>query len=250
VLGLLGAVTTRLVNREDAARAVDQLPGVQASVATSVAPTPTSTARSATPHAEDGSTTSAPPEPRATTVPQNGTGKIAVIAVPRGPRPAPSGRTVRYSVEIEEGLGVNTAEVARTIQSVLLDARGWQKVDGVRFVNVTPEQAAQGAHVDIRVTLASPGLTDRLCAPLRTLSQVSCWNGERSVLNFKRWTLGDDSYGRDIARYRIYQINHEVGHGLGHGHVRCPGEGRRAPIMVQQTLSLGGCKPWPYPSGA
>jgi hypothetical protein len=253
VLAVVAAVTVRLVDREDAAKAVDQLPGVQASVATSVAPTgqptPTTTARSATPYAEDGSTTSGPPEPRETTVPQNGTGKIAMVAVPRA-REASSGRTVRYSVEIEGGLGVDTAQVARTIRSVLLDDRGWQRVDGVRFVNVTPKQAAQGAHVDIRVTLASPGLTDRLCAPLRTLSQVSCWNGERSVLNFKRWALGDDSYGDDIERYRIYQINHEVGHGLGHGHVQCPGHGKRAPIMVQQTLSLGGCKPWPYPSGA
>ena len=87
-------------------------------------------------------------------------------------------------------------------QSVLLDPKGWQKVDGVRFVNVTPPQAAKGAHVDVRVTLASPGLTDKLCAPMRTLSQVSCWNGERSVLNFRRWALGDDSYGSDVARYR------------------------------------------------
>ena len=112
------------------------------------------------------------------------------------------------------------------MQSVLLDPKGWQKVDGVRFVNVTPAQAAKGAHVDVRVTLASPGLTDRLCAPMRTLSQVSCWNGERSVLNFRRWALGDDSYGSDVALYRVYQVNHEVGHGLGHQHRTCPGQGQ------------------------
>jgi hypothetical protein len=53
-----------------------------------------------------------------------------------------------------------------------------------------------------------------------------------------------------VARYRIYQVNHEVGHGLGHGHQSCPSPGRRAPVMVQQTLDLGGCTAWPYPSGA
>lgn len=153
-------------------------------------------------------------------------------------------------MEVEGGLGVDETDVASTVQSVLLDPRGWQQVDGVRFVNVTPQQEALGAQVDIRVTLASPGLTDKLCAPMRTLSQVSCWNGQRSVLNFRRWALGDDSFGADVARYRTYQVNHEVGHGLGHQHQSCPAPGQRAPVMLQQTLDLGGCKPWPYPSGA
>ena len=182
-------------------------------------------------------------------VPQNGSGKVRVVTVP-GPQSTASGRTVRYTVEIEQGLGVDEAEVVKTIKSVLLDERGWQKEDAVRFVNVSPAQEQAGAHVDIRITLASPGLTDRLCAPLRTLSQVSCWNGGRSVLNLRRWQLGDDSYGADVDRYRIYQVNHEVGHGLGHQHQSCPAKGKRAPVMVQQTLDLQGCKPWPYPTGA
>ena len=70
------------------------------------------------------------------------------------------------------------------------------------------------------------------------------------MLNLRRWQLGDDSYGDDVDRYRIYQVNHEVGHGLGHQHRSCPGRGDRAPVMVQQTLDLQGCKAWPYPTGA
>jgi hypothetical protein len=210
----------------------------------------TSTAKpSAAADTEDGSATAEKTAADAASVPQNGNGKITVVSVPEV-KGATSGRTVHYTVEVEGGLGVDAASVASTVQSVLLDSRGWQKVDGIRFVNVTPAEARQGAQVDIRVTLASPGLTDKLCAPMRTLSQVSCWNGERSVLNLRRWVLGDDSYGSDVARYREYQVNHEVGHGLGHQHRSCPAKGERAPVMVQQTLSLGGCKAWPYPSGA
>ncbi|MEO6413114.1 MAG: DUF3152 domain-containing protein [Pedococcus sp.] len=242
ILLLVAVVTVRLTSRDD------QTP-VNASAARATTSASPSTTTTRTPTNEDGSSTTETTTPGATAVPQNGTGKITVISVPSAPV-ATSGRTVKYTVEIEGGLSIDPAEVGSTIQSVLLDPKGWQKVDGVRFVNVTPQQAAKGAQVDVRVTLASPGLTDRLCAPMRTLSQVSCWNGERSVLNFRRWALGDDSYGTDVARYRVYQVNHEVGHGLGHQHRMCPGKGKRAPVMVQQTLDLGGCKAWPYPSDA
>lgn len=243
ILLLVVVMTVRLTTR------VDPTPVSAGSASRITASAKPSPAASRTTNNEDGSATTETAAAGAVEVPQNGTGKITVVSVPQTPV-ATSGRTVKYTVEIEGGLGVDPAQVGSTIQSVLLDPQGWQKVDGVRFVNVTPQQAAAGAHVDVRVTLASPGLTDRLCAPMRTLSQVSCWNGERSVLNFRRWALGDDSYGSDVALYRVYQVNHEVGHGLGHQHRTCPGKGKRAPVMVQQTLDLGGCKPWPYPSGA
>jgi hypothetical protein len=245
MLLLVAVVTVRLTTGDDSPT-VNAGSTSRATTASSVASTPTTTQ---TPNNEDGSSVTETATAGATTVPQNGTGKITVVPVPDAPV-ATSGRTVKYTVEIEGGLGVDAAQVSSTIQSVLLDPKGWQKVDGVRFVNVTPAQAAKGVHVDVRITLASPGLTDQLCAPMRTLSQVSCWNGERSVLNFRRWALGDDSYGSDVALYRVYQVNHEVGHGLGHQHKMCPGKGKRAPLMVQQTLDLGGCRPWPYPSGA
>lgn len=244
ILILATVVTVRLTTTDD-----EPMVDASRSAALPTTSRPTTPSATQTPNNEDGSSTTETATTGAATVPQNGTGKLTVVSVPRA-HVATSGRTVKYTVEIEGGLGVDAEEVGATVTSVLLDAKGWQKVDGVRFVNVTPAQEAKGAHVDIRVTLASPGLTDKLCAPMRTLSQVSCWNGERSVLNYRRWALGDDSYGSDVALYRVYQVNHEVGHGLGHQHRTCPAQGKRAPVMVQQTLDLGGCTPWPYPSGA
>ena len=78
--------------------------------------------------------------------------------------------------------------------------------------------------------------------------QVSCWNRGRSVLNLQRWLRGAAAYATDLAAYRVYLINHEVGHGLGHAHTNCAGAGRPAGIMVQQTLGLGGCTAWPWPT--
>lgn len=255
MLSVLAVVGAKAFDTQDAAEAAataaDHLPGVQASLASpSRSSTPTTAPRTPapTPGSAGGSSTVTEPSPRATAVPQKGTGQIRVVPVP-GTQSKAEGRVVTYTVEVEQGLGVDEPELARTVRAVLLDSRGWQKKDGIRFVNISPEQSQAGRHVDIRITLASPGLTDRLCAPLRTLSEVSCWNAGRSVLNLKRWRLGDDSYGKDVDRYRVYQINHEVGHGLGHQHRSCPGKNERAPVMVQQTLSLGGCKPWPYPTG-
>lgn len=251
VLALVVVTTVRLVSHDDAteaaAVAADRLPGVQA---TPIDGRQASATASSTPtgSTEDGSTATDAVRDKVE-VPQNGTGRTRVVAVPDAQSSA-VGRAVRYTVEVEQGIGVDETEVATTIRQVLLDDRGWQRKDGVRFVNVTPAEERAGAQVDIRITLASPGLTDRLCAPLRTLSQVSCWNNGRSVLNLRRWQLGDDSYGDDVARYRIYQVNHEVGHGLGHQHRSCPAKGRKAPVMVQQTLDLQGCTPWPYPTGA
>ncbi|HRW19531.1 MAG TPA: DUF3152 domain-containing protein [Dermatophilaceae bacterium] len=178
-----------------------------------------------------------------------GAGTMHVVALPADMPVRGEGRTVRLAVEVEDGLAVDEAEFARIVASVLTDSRGWQASDGVRFVPLTPEQVQAGSTPDLRVTLASPRTTARLCAPLNTYGpQVSCWNGSRAVLNLHRWVRGAATYGADLATYRIYLVNHEVGHGLGHGHVGCSGVGRPAPVMVQQTMGLDGCTAWPWPT--
>jgi len=158
------------------------------------------------------------------------------------------GRVVRYSVEVEDGLDAHQAEFANVVQGVLHHKMGWQGVDRVKFVPVSDGDVARGAAVDIRVILATPTLTAQLCAPLNTSNpQVSCWAHGKAVLNLQRWVRGAVSYGTDLNNYRVYLVNHEVGHGLGHGHAQCPRDGARAPIMVQQTKGLDGCVAWPWP---
>ena len=153
-----------------------------------------------------------------------------------------AGRLIRFHVKVEKNLDISADQAAEVIAGILNDRRSWRGTARVRFELVSGDSDRAELHAYI----VTPGTTDRLCAPLRTRGEVSCQNGNRVVLNAKRWLLGAKSYGTDLTNYRRYLVNHEFGHYLGHGHVDCPGRGKLAPIMLQQTKGLGGCRrnPW------
>ncbi|MEU4390816.1 DUF3152 domain-containing protein [Kribbella sp. NPDC023855] len=146
-----------------------------------------------------------------------------------------------YRVEIEEGLSLNGALVAAAIHKTLTDPRGWQALQPVSFERTDKVDA------DLRVIVATPTLTDKLCLPLDTGGEVSCRVENRVVLNAKRWVYAVPAYAGKVDLYRSYLVNHEVGHALGHGHSTCPKPNTPAPVMMQQTKGLAGCLPnaWP-----
>ncbi|GAB76555.1 Protein of unknown function [Austwickia chelonae] len=188
------------------------------------------------------SSTTSGPSP----VPSTGSGNLRVLSVPGEDSPR-VGRRVSYSVEVEEGADADADGFSTLVREVLTDHRGWEPQDSVHFVSLGPEQLRSGERPQVRITLASPSTVDRMCAPLRTEGQVSCRNGDRVALNARRWRQGAPSYPDDLLHYRIYLINHEVGHALGHGHEPCSAPGSPAPVMLQQTLGLDGCVRYPWP---
>jgi Protein of unknown function (DUF3152) len=172
-----------------------------------------------------------------------GSGPGTYQAARKGMRPTTSsGDLIRYDVRVEDGLSINPDQAAVEIQKVLDDPRSWRSTRRWRF-----ELAAVGQAATLHAYIATPQTTDRLCAPHLTRGEVSCQNGNRVVLNAKRWLLGADAYGSDLTNYRRYLVNHEFGHALGKRHLDCPGPGRLAPVMMQQTKGLGACRknPWP-----
>jgi hypothetical protein len=180
------------------------------------------------------------PVPTAVEIPAVGTGSFAVAAG-EGAQLG-SGRLIRYTVEVEGGLPYAAAGIAWTVDATLADPRSWIGGGEYAFQRT-------GGDGDVRILLASPATTDQLCAPLRTRGEVSCRNGDLVVINARRWAYGIEAYGDDLATYRQYVVNHEMGHAIGFGHVGCPGPGEAAPVMLQQTYGLQGCtpNPWPYP---
>ncbi|MEW1842228.1 DUF3152 domain-containing protein [Nonomuraea angiospora] len=177
------------------------------------------------------------PLPKEVWVPYAASGRYDVVPGGAPARPG-SGEVVRYLVEVEAGLPFEPAVFAADVHRVLNDVRGWARFERVDH-----------GPVQVRVALSSPLLTTLQCEPLRTGGELSCWNGTRSVINALRWAKGVPQYRGDLAAYRAYLISHEVGHGLGHGHEPCPGPGRLAPVMTQQSKSLDSCRPnpWPFP---
>ncbi|MGW5880201.1 DUF3152 domain-containing protein [Nocardiopsis terrae] len=153
------------------------------------------------------------------------------------------GPLTTFAVEVEEGLPGEDGDFVDAVEEILGDPRSWGN-DGDRSF-----QRVDGDDADIRVLLAAPDTVDRMCAPLNTNGFVSCANGNRAIINQNRWVSGVEHFDDDLETYRIYLINHEVGHTLGHGHVNCPGEGEPAPVMQQQTLDLQGCEAngWVHP---
>ena len=171
-----------------------------------------------------------------------GIGKASLVEPPEG-LTAGEGSKFTYTIEIDEGLPVDADEFAREVSKILNSPNGW----GRNF-----EQVKDPAKANTRIVLASPNLVDELCAPLPTNGQTSCNLNEYTVINIERWAYGASPFlqaGGTLDEYRQYVISHEVGHALGNGHATCPGRGEQAPVMLQQTLDLKGCKtnPWPNP---
>ncbi|WP_150237386.1 DUF3152 domain-containing protein [Nocardiopsis quinghaiensis] len=146
------------------------------------------------------------------------------------------GPLTTFAVEVEDGLPGEAEDFVASVEKVLGDPRSWRD-DAERSMQRVDDEDA-----DIRVLLAAPDTVDRMCAPLNTNGYVSCANGNRAIINQNRWVAGVPHFEEDLRTYRIYLINHEVGHTLGRGHVNCPGEGELAPVMQQQTLDLQGCE--------
>jgi hypothetical protein len=186
--------------------------------------------------------------------PSSGSGSF-VFAAGRGPASGAGGTLRRFHVGVEKGAGEDLAAFASTVDKTLGDPRGWTASRQLRLQRVSPAEPA-----DFTIYLATPETAREMCAQGKVdivekgEPYTSCRAPGKVILNLARWRLSVPDYvaaGVPLDTYRQYMVNHEVGHELGHGHEVCPGKGKPAPVMQQQTLALRGCvaNAWPYLNG-
>ena len=160
-------------------------------------------------------------------------------------QPFATTKTYHYCVA---NRGADTAayvpDLKKKLESTYSDLRGWSLDGQVQFVYATSD-------CDFTVWLASS-------SQMPTFGAIcdEVWNCEVAnnvVVNLDRWLHTSttwQAYGGSVEDYRVMLINHETGHMLGFQHLTCPGKGRPAPVMMQQSIELGGCvfNIWPVQS--
>ena len=162
-----------------------------------------------------------------------------------GPILGSSGPIHRFKIAVEKPSD-GALDFANAVNRTLGDRRSWIASRRLRF-----QRVPESARAEFIIYLASAKTSEKMCRTggLETDGFTSCRIPRKVIINDDRWQGAIKGYGAPLATYRAYAINHEVGHQLGHGHERCPGRGRLAPVMMQQTYGLKGCtaNSWPYP---
>ncbi|GAA1870803.1 DUF3152 domain-containing protein [Asanoa iriomotensis] len=223
--------------------------------ASSVAAAPVTGSPTTSPTAQPTTKPPAPPVYRlAGTPPERGentfsygqtTGKVA----------GKSGTLRRYRIAVEDGSKEDVERFGDFVDKSLSDPRSWIAGGEVRL-----QRVAEGEPYSFTVYLATADTSHDMCARGGTNTNVdgepytSCRTVGKVIINLNRWHMSVDHFVKakiPLDTYRTYVVNHETGHELGNSHVRCPGSGKPAPVMMQQTLFLNGCKanPFPYVNG-
>ncbi|WP_143099805.1 DUF3152 domain-containing protein [Nocardioides psychrotolerans] len=170
------------------------------------------------------------------------------LATATSPRTAPVGhrvdlrRTVTYHVETRGRITTSMRDFKRLAQQSYDDPRGWRG-KGVRFVRVE----RRGSFTLVLAEASTVPSFSSGCS-----STYSCRVGRYVIINQTRWNRATPPWnaaGGSLRDYRHMVVNHETGHWLGYGHAGCSGRGKLAPVMMQQSKGLDGCRfnPWPTP---
>ncbi|GIF78521.1 DUF3152 domain-containing protein [Asanoa siamensis] len=230
-------------------------PGDQGQPAPASAAPTTSVEQSTEPTAEPTTKAPEPPVYRLKTKPPARGENTFSYGQTTGKVAGKSGTLRRYRIAVEDGSKEDVETFGDQVDAALSDPNSWPAGGKVRL-----QRVAEGEPYSFTVYLATAGTSHDMCARGGTNTNVggkpftSCRAVGKVIINLDRWNLSVDHFVDakiPLSVYRTYVANHETGHELGNSHVRCPGKGKPAPVMMQQTLFLNGCKanPFPYVNG-
>ena len=148
-------------------------------------------------------------------------------------------KTVNFRIATRGKTSTSQDSFSKEVNQILNDPRGWRS-DGIAF-----KEVKSGGSMTIYLPKSVRSFSTACSA------KWSCRVGRNVVINQDRWKYSTATWkkakGTSLSGYRHMVINHEVGHWLGRGHSKCKGKGKTAPIMMQQSKGLKGCKPNPWP---
>ncbi|GAB2877589.1 DUF3152 domain-containing protein [Nocardioides pacificus] len=152
-------------------------------------------------------------------------------------------RTVTYRVETRGRITTSLKKFRTQAQQTFADARGWRS-GGTAF---RPVRRGGDFTLVLSEARRVPDFSSGCSA------QWSCRVGRYVIINQDRWKYASQGWraaNGSLRDYRHMVVNHETGHWLGLGHRGCSGRGNLAPVMMQQSKGLDGCRfnPWPVAS--
>lgn len=151
-------------------------------------------------------------------------------------------RLVTYRIETRGKVRGALDKFKERAAEIYADPRGWSRA----YVHFKRVQSGGGFSLFLSQAKFVPSFGS-VCS-----RYWSCRVGRNVIINEDRWRHGTPYFKRSggtMAEYRAMVVNHETGHWFGLGHATCGGRGQAAPVMMQQSKGLYGCKPnaWPLP---
>lgn len=169
-----------------------------------------------------------------------GNGSFAVVSA-EPLRPPVAEHRYQVAVSVENGLGHSFEDAPAQVMKVLNDDRSWGGGQNTAYLPTGSIDAAA-----IRFALVSGDYYEANC-PVQAHLAAACYTEGTVLIRAYTWAGGPSTYAGNLDGLHAYLVNHGLGLALGKQVQTCVTPGSLAPVMMQQTSDLKGCRhnPWP-----
>ncbi len=133
---------------------------------------------------------------------------------------------ISYSIAVAKNIDFAAEEFKNIVQYILQHNKGWKSYgydfeycENSKESKTLKNSKNETPKKHVHITLCNPEDVKKACGT----STLSCYDPstDKIYINYRNWNGGSKS-DLSTADYRIYVINHEMGHALGFEHTKCP----------------------------